>query len=296
MSSASRGSSASTSRSSSQAVVVADDEGIDLHDILVTLWAGKWTIAIITGVVLALALIYAFLATPIYQANALIQIQQQQNSALGANTDVLSMLFPTAAPTQAEIAIMRSRSVLEPTVQKEHLNIVIDEGDVPRSASGEPAVVISELTIPPAWVDQPLTLTVEADDAYTLASPSGKQLLEGHVGEIAKTGKDGVTIRVKRLDVPTGKKLSVKRLYDQQAIKNLNGAFSATEQGKETGVVELTLQGAHPVEIRNVLNTIADQYIKQNVAAQAAQARQSLVFINKQLPKVRHTLIRHRPN
>lgn len=290
MSSASPGSNGSAGRSSSQAVVLTDDDGIDLHDIVATFWGGKWIIVIITAIVLALALIYAFLATPIYQANALIQIEQQQNRALGANADVLSMLLPVAAPTQAEIAIMKSRSVLGPTVEKEHLATVIDGGDVPRNASGKPAVVISELTVPSAWMGKELTLTAQGNGGYTLASPSGDRLLEGHVDDVAKAGNERVSIQVERLNVPAGKEFSVKRLYDQQAIKDLGASFSAVEQGQETGVVELTLQGPHPVKTKNILNTLANQYIKQNVAAQATQARQSLVFINKQLPKVKHTL------
>ncbi|MGH8273563.1 MAG: polysaccharide biosynthesis tyrosine autokinase [Gammaproteobacteria bacterium] len=272
--------------------VMAEEEGMDLREIAAVFWNGKWIIAGITAIVLALALIYAFLATPIYQANALIQIQEQQNQQLGgASADVFSMLLPTAAPAQTEIAIMESRSVIEPTIKKEHLDIIVDDGDPPYSGShADPKVRIASLAVPDDWVDKDLKLVPEGGGDYKLLSPSGKTLLEGKVGETASTRGGAVKILVTRLDVPKGGGFPVKRVYDQEAVESLNNNFSAVEQGNDTGIVSLTLQGPHPVQTRNILNTLLNQYIRQNVAAQASQARQSLVFINKQLPKVNHTL------
>jgi tyrosine-protein kinase Etk/Wzc len=291
-----RGPQRSSSHASSQPVV-ADGEGLDLQEIAAILWAGKWIIAAITAVVLALFLIYAFLATPIYQASALVQIQQQQNRQIGgADAGMLSMLFPIAAPTQAEIAIMKSRSVLEPTVEKEHLNILIDGGDVPYSStSGEPEVAIKRLEVPPLWVDKELELTAKNGGRYTLASPDDDKVLEGQTGREANAMNGKVKIFVSRLNAPAGKSFSIKRLYDQKAIKSLDNRFGAGEKGQglnrqETGIIALTLEGAHPVRVKDTLNTLVNQYMKQNVAAQAAQAHQSLAFINKQLPKVKHTL------
>jgi tyrosine-protein kinase Etk/Wzc len=283
------GNGASGSRSGASSVVVAEEEGMDLGEIITILWNGKWIIAAITAIVLALFLIYAFLATPIYQASAMIQIEQQQNQPMGASADVLSMLLPIAAPTQAEIAIMNSRSVLEPTVKKENLNIVVNGGDIGYTSPGDdPKVSIATLAVPAAWKGKALTLTSKGNGRYTLASPGGKKILEGDAGTPASGG--AVKILVSRLDVPAGEHFPVKRIYDQRAIELLKSDFSASEQGKETGIVNLTLNGPHPIRIRNVLNTVANQYIKQNVAAQATQSRQSLVFVDKQLPKIHQQL------
>ncbi len=275
-----------------QPVTMAEEEGVDFLELTAVLWNGKWIIAGVTVVVLALALIYAFLSTPIYQANALIQIDQGQNQPAGA--DILSMLLPTAAPTQAEIAIMKSRSVLHPTVEKEHLNIVVSGGHLDYSGpAGDPNVTITNLVVPSSWMDKSLTLTVKGGGRYVLDTPDGGKLLAGKVGQPVDARNGAVKILVTRLDVPAGESFQVKRIYDQQAVNALQERFDATQQQsgyEDTGIVTLTLQGPHPARIKSVLNTIANQYIKQNVAAQAAQARQSLAFINQQLPKVKHTL------
>jgi len=52
-----------------------DNDEIDLMGLLGTLIDHKWLIAGVTGVFMAAGVAYALLATPVYQANALIQVE-----------------------------------------------------------------------------------------------------------------------------------------------------------------------------------------------------------------------------
>ena len=52
----------------------------------------------------------------------------------------------------------------------------------------------------------------------------------------------------------------------------------------------LTITGEDPDEMARVLNCIADNYLQQNVARQAAQDAKSLQFLKQQLPQVRSEL------
>ncbi|NEN67857.1 tyrosine-protein kinase, partial [Escherichia coli] len=63
-----------------------------------------------------------------------------------------------------------------------------------------------------------------------------------------------------------------------------------TEQGKDTGILSLTLTGENPKLIATILNDISENYLAQNIARQAAQDAKSLDFLNEQLPKVRTEL------
>lgn len=55
-------------------------------------------------------MIYALFATPIYQADALIQVEQKQGNALLSN---LSQMLPDSQPSSApEITLLQSRMVL----------------------------------------------------------------------------------------------------------------------------------------------------------------------------------------
>ncbi|HBX9334235.1 TPA: tyrosine-protein kinase, partial [Klebsiella pneumoniae] len=60
--------------------------------------------------------------------------------------------------------------------------------------------------------------------------------------------------------------------------------------GKDTGILNISLTGDNPVLIEKIVNSIADNYLAQNIARQAAQDAKSLDFLNKQLPEVRSEL------
>jgi tyrosine-protein kinase Etk/Wzc len=62
------------------------------------------------------------------------------------------------------------------------------------------------------------------------------------------------------------------------------------EQGKDTGMLSLSLTGENPKVLENILNSISNNYLTQNIARQAAQDAKSLEFLNAQLPKVRNEL------
>ncbi len=275
----------------SQSMAVAGNEdGVDLRVLTAALWGGKWIIAAIAAVVLVLALLYAFLAHPVYEADALIQIEQQ-NQTPGTSTDILSLLLPMAAPADAEIAIMTSRSVLQPAVEHEHLNIVIAGEGLPFIGHSDvTGVAVTQLQVPGDWMDQKLELTPKGNGAYELASPSGDEVLKGQVGRLVSARNGTVKILVSRLDAPAGESITLTRLYDQEAISTLQKNLTAAEQGKDTGIVQITLDGPQPTRTRDILNTLVDQYINQNVAVMALQAKTSLAFINKQLPQLKKQL------
>ncbi|MCP6457190.1 tyrosine-protein kinase, partial [Klebsiella pneumoniae] len=72
-----------------------------------------------------------------------------------------------------------------------------------------------------------------------------------------------------------------------KAITDLQKMFAVSDQGKDTGILTLTVTGENPVLIRKILDSISENYLAQNIARQAAQDQKSLDFLNQQLPKVR---------
>ncbi len=62
----------------------AQEDEIDLTQIVGMLLENRLLIASITGLFFLLAVLYSFLSSPIYKVDAVIQIEQQQ-SALGWN-------------------------------------------------------------------------------------------------------------------------------------------------------------------------------------------------------------------
>jgi tyrosine-protein kinase Etk/Wzc len=66
--------------------------------------------------------------------------------------------------------------------------------------------------------------------------------------------------------------------------------ITATEQGRNSGVIALTYANADPERARRVLDEVTREYVHQNVARTSAEAASRLKFVTEQLPNVREEL------
>lgn len=269
---------------------------IDLSELFSTLWAERWLIAAITAGVLILAASYAFLATPIYQSTALVQVDES-SSPLSGLEDISSMLGGKSE-SEAEIQILRSRAVIMGAIDKLHLAVDAEPDRLPLIgglfASHDPELTVTRLAVPEAWMDETLELTLTSADGYTLYGPEGDKVLEGTLGQAASA--DVVTEegsgRVEMFvaggnSLQPGDSFELTRRYDVEVYEDLNEQLGVNEQGKDTGIVQLSLQGKDRRKITDILNAIADTYLHQNVERQSEQAARRLDFIKQQLPDLR---------
>ncbi|ROR07730.1 polysaccharide biosynthesis tyrosine autokinase [Erwinia sp. JUb26] len=251
-------------------------------------------IVFVTLIFAALSVIYALLATPIYQANSLIQVEQNQgNSILSSLSQVLPNVQPQSAP---EIVLLQSRMVLGKTVDDLNLQTIIEEKSFPVIGRGwdrltgkaQGKVEVSHFYLPTTTpgVDPDITLTVISNTKYRLTV--GDTLIEGMVGE--KITKDSISIKIDSINAEVGDEFDITYQTKLEAITALLKAFSVDEQGKDTGMLTLTLTGDDPVLTTKILKNISENYLEQNIERQAAQDAKSLDFLNQQLPKVRTDL------
>src|SRR3546814_8018756 len=99
-----------------------DRDDVDLLSLLDIVIEARWLIAGITAVVLFFGALYAFLTQPVYQADSLIQVEQNDattNNALGE----MAALFNVQSPASAEIEILRSRLVVGSAVDTLRLHL-----------------------------------------------------------------------------------------------------------------------------------------------------------------------------
>ena len=106
-----------------------DNDEIDLMGLLGTLIDHKWLIAGVTGVFMAAGVAYALLATPVYQANALIQVEAKKNDPLGFS-DISSMLGKES-PSATEIELIKSRRNIGAAVDNLKLDIEVEPNYFP---------------------------------------------------------------------------------------------------------------------------------------------------------------------
>ncbi|RYA60229.1 tyrosine-protein kinase, partial [Enterobacter cloacae complex sp. 2DZ2F16B1] len=165
-----------------------DSDEIDLGRLIGELIDHRKLIISVTALFTLIALVYALFATPIYQADALIQVEQKQGNAILNN---LSQMLPDSQPQSApEIALLQSRMILGKTVSDLNLQAQVTQDYFPvfgrgwARMMGEKAgnIIISRLFLPRAGSETPeLKLTVKNDRNYII-SYEGKEL-EGRVGE-----------------------------------------------------------------------------------------------------------------
>ncbi|WP_243614862.1 Wzz/FepE/Etk N-terminal domain-containing protein, partial [Shimia aestuarii] len=87
-----------------------NDDEIDLSALIMSLWAGKVWIAVITVFSIAVGVFYLLMTPPTYQADALLQLEEKSGQL--SLPDGLSDLVENAPESVTEIEIMRSRMVL----------------------------------------------------------------------------------------------------------------------------------------------------------------------------------------
>ncbi|MDM7080454.1 polysaccharide biosynthesis tyrosine autokinase, partial [Klebsiella michiganensis] len=112
--------------------------------------------------------------------------------------------------------------------------------------------------------------------------------LTGTVGELVEA--KGLSLLVSEIDAEPGTTFTVSYIPRLKAITNLQDNLVIADEGKDTGILTLSLTGDDQAQIKDIIDSISTNYLAQNIARQAAQDAKSLEFLSEQLPKVRSEL------
>lgn len=272
---------------------IKEADEIDLGRVIGELIDHRKLIISITALFTLLALVYAIFSTPIYQADALVQVEQKQANAILSN---LSQMLPDSQPQSApEIALLQSRMILGKTVDDLNLQVRVQEDFFPLFGRGwaritgrnESQIKISRLYIPQKDGDIPkVNLIVQDEQHYIIETDDFK--FKGAVGDLVED--KGITIKVDSISAQPGTSFTVSYVSRLKAISDIQEQLTVIDQGKDTGILILSLTGDNPKLIENIIDSISSNYLAQNISRQAAQDEKSLDFLNVQLPKVRNEL------
>lgn len=301
----------------------AAGEELSLSDYLQAIATNWRLIATVTLAVTLLGSAYAFLARPVYKADAIIQVEETPNAGNGAAEDPrqqiepLSRMFATKATTAAQIELLKSRLVTEGTVRDLHLDLAAQPhtppivGDLLTAlttgkfgftipafmdlggfAWGNETIDVSRMEMPSALFGKTFTLTAGEGGTFTLSDPDGIAIASGRVGEdvTGATAAGTVTVHVDRLTGRPGTRFDLVRASTLDTVERLQKQLSVKETALQSGVIALTLQGANPRLTADVVNGIARHFIKQDVDRRSAEAEHTLAFLDRQLPQLRREL------
>ncbi len=283
-----------------------------LVEMLTTIADGKFLIISITLAFLFLGITKAFLDKPIYKLDALLQIDEKPQALV--RMESLSELVKSTMPVMAEVELIKSRMVLGEAIKNLDLTIVVEPRYFPligeaiareypisaplfghRYAWGGEAIDVSVLNVPDDFVDKKLILQAGTGGHFQIIFQN-EVLIEGVVGSLSSkqinNNQQPFSILVSRLESRPGTQFIIKKLSENTARNILAADFFVTEKGKQTGILEMTLESSNPELGKIILNEIANIYVQQNVEHKSAESQKALEFLDKQLPELKNQMER----
>lgn len=290
-----------------------EEDEIDLSEYVGMLYENRLLIAGCSALFFVLAVIYALLATPVYRADALVQIEAQNPKMQGVD-ELAAMMGTDASSAETEIEILKSRKVLGDVTERLGLDLQVSPVRFPligpllarkHAADDAPAeawlglssyawggerITVDRFDVGAGLIGQPFVLQAGDEGRFTLFNPAGDKVLDGRVGMPAESASGSVKIFVSQLQANPDTRFELDKLSRQTVISDYQKMIQVAEKGKKTGMLSIALEGEDREKIRRVVSGLANSYLRQNVERRSEESERMLVFINGQMPSMRADL------
>jgi tyrosine-protein kinase Etk/Wzc len=293
----------------------ADEPAADLKGHFNTLYDNRWLIGGITALITLIAVLYALVAKPVYEANLMIHVEEESPNASKNILSEASSLFETKKAAIAEMELLRSRMVVSQAVDNLQLYIEVQPKYFPvvgfwfanqnNGALSNPGLLgyggyvwaaekaeVTVFDVPESWLNLEFAITARGINRYHFSGGGKRLAFDGTVGQRYRvpTPDGTMEIKVDRLYANPGARFRLKRKSRLGTIQEIQTAMVISEQGKQSGVIEVKLRGENAKRINALLSEIGREYMRQNLARKTEEAEKSLAFLNKQLPILKRQL------
>ena len=230
-----------------------NSQEIDLMALLGALLDRKYFIAIVTAVFMVVGVIYALYAAPVYQASAMIQVEDSSASVPGF--DDMSGMFESTSAAVTEIELLKSRSVIGEAVDTLNLDVVVEPKLFPmignralRSfkpqspgelaepswgassfAWGGESIDVFRFDVPSFHIDKEFIIVALENNQVELQNEDGDTILTGNVGQELSNGIIDLTIR--SINARPGTEFKITKRDRLNTILDLQAAIGASEKG-----------------------------------------------------------------
>ncbi len=289
------------------------EDEIDLKELFFTLLQYWYIILAMALLGLLVAILYLKVTLPIYSTNAVLQVEGKSSNADLLLGDLGS--FNTQSEVSTEIEILKSRMILGEVADSLNLNIVLtpfmkskvdalfqkdkqllihhDKSGV-SYVDDDKKLVINKFEVSDDLVDATFKLTILNETDYQIS------LLQGDASLLTIDAKKSTSLEkltskgLLTLDLDfknmAGKQFLLKRQGLLTSTNAIASRLSASEKGKGTGILSLSMQGVHKEQITNTLNEIIDIYVAKSLEKKSAEKEKTLEFLNQQLPEIKSKL------
>jgi tyrosine-protein kinase Etk/Wzc len=290
------------------------DEDSDIVRYLDILMASRWLIASIFAVVVLLGTAYAFLARPTYEADIMIQVEEDNPTSASSLLGNVSSLFDVKTEAEGELEILQSRMVVDEAVH--NLRLYIDAqpryfpligwriADSATSLSnpgllgwggfcwGTESIDVREFDVPKDLQDKRFRLTLLENHRFRLTQSDLDAPIEGVIGKPVDVDQSVGHLHLLVADVHAkpGASFNLTRHPKLKTLTDLQEALKIQQKGKQSDIITGALRGGDPKQISAILNQIGEAYVAQNVKRKGAEAEKSSQFLESLLPGLKHDL------
>ncbi|CAE6765354.1 Tyrosine-protein kinase wzc [Paraburkholderia nemoris] len=290
------------------------EEDSDLIRYLDIVIANRWLIASIFAVVVLLGTAYAFLAKPTYEADIMIQVEEDNPTSASSLLGNVSSLFDVKTEAEGELEILQSRLVVDQAVN--NLRLYIDArpryfpligwriADSAKSLSnpgllgwggfcwGTESIDVREFDVPKDLEDERFKLTLLDNHRFRLTQSDLDAPIEGTIGKPVDVDQSVGHLHLLVADVRAkpGAAFNLIREPKLKTLTNLQEKLNMQQKGKQSDIITGALRGGDPKQISAILNQIGEAYVAQNVKRKAAEAEKSSQFLESLLPGLKHDL------
>lgn len=291
------------------------EDTIDLKELFFSIIEQWKTIILCIFIALVSTFLYLTAITPIYQADALIEIKSKKSSPLaGLSADKAAMASFAGlsgfgdSTIQSETELLKSRAIFGKAIQDLHLDIqlspktntllkILSDDDFIKSYSTQGLsvalknkkqnLIISEFKTPKIYENKELLITFK-NNTYTIFDNKTEQILKnGIVGQPLLDNAWNILISG---NIASEQAFIIQKNSLPNAMSNILKNFNASEIGKGSSILELTYQGENPENIPTILNSVLNIYKQQDITRSVTDKDQQVAFLEKQLPELKADL------
>lgn len=278
---------------------------LGLFDVLRREWK---IILLFVSLGIILAVLYSRYVTPIYQSDALVQVDENSQGIPGLGENISGLIDTEQSKSQAETELIKSRMVLDPVVNLLHLQIrlsdptisVIDKitrdkintqlntTDEVSLQTSDGLAQISQFEVAAEYLDQPFTL-IRSGTGFTLSNAADE--FKGQLNVPQQFNGTNGDIQITVLNLPSSQQpIAITRQSIQFTTNNISSRLKVIEKGDLSGIIQLSMTGSNQQQVSGILKEIVISYVEQSEARSAEETTKTVAFMGTQIPLLKQKL------
>ncbi|WP_108647153.1 polysaccharide biosynthesis tyrosine autokinase [Polynucleobacter rarus] len=284
-------------------------------DIVENIYFFRWAFLLIFVSILLVSILYALLASPIYISDALVQVEDKKSGNLTGLQ--VGQLPSTASSLIGEMEIISSRTVISEAVEALNANVTFQvqnrlpivgnflartltkgpdglvqplwEGS--KWAWGGENLKIGQINIPSQFYGYNYYLKIGQNQAWEMLDSNQEVCLKGKgVGVISENPTQNYALSLDALKAKPGTTFLIRVFSPVTRVGQINSGLTLAESKRGSTIIKLTYADTNPYRAAEILNAIVNSYVGRNISRRSEEAEKSLIFLEKELPRLRMEL------